>query len=201
MKMVLSFIATVFYSNILFAGTAISYPTGYGKIRFNATMAGRTTQMALAKSGLDEHYKNNISFFLPNGTNISPYSLILNKVSYIGYSSRTDVWGHTTGNKVIYITQPAFAENSRAVMTEIILHEADHHRYGSHSCGTSADIDDNGPFGTTAYDSLKKYHHSTTMSISEKSRAASLAISRALYNMCGNTLAYNRILSAYYYPY
>jgi hypothetical protein len=175
-------------------------PSGYGNITFGVDLCvskvAEKNQEAAALSGLQA---NNFSYHLPNGTLIQPYSEVLTFVANIGWDSSTSYWGRSFFNGAIYITQAAFNENSQAVLMAVTVHEADHSRYGPHTCGDGADIDDNGPYGAEAYNGLMDYYYSTTMDVNQKYRGASLALNRAIYNMCSNTDAYNRVLNAYLY--
>jgi hypothetical protein len=101
----------------------------------------------------------------------------------------------------IWINSIAFTGyggGAQPVLMEGILHEGDHHIYGPHTCGTSADQDDNGPYGVTSYYMVRLLRQSTNLDASQRNQVASNALSRAQNNICA-AAAKTRIQNAYFY--
>jgi hypothetical protein len=144
-------------------------------------------------------YHNNYGFYLPNGRVVHPYNEVIATVSTINPGTDApNVLAYT------YITPykgpicfDGYGAGTQAVLMEAVLHEGDHHIYGSHTCGGSADTDDNGPFGATSYYMLKLVHLSSTLNAAQRNQAASNALYRASANICQQA-AKDRIYNAYF---
>lgn len=177
-----------------------SRPSGHGTLRlgFNVSQANGDRLI----DALNRLRTDNIGFYLPNYQYIQPYQQVLSKVSLIYYGTSSQYIGYTnysSGRHPIFVYNGAYEYNSPMVLMEVILHESDHHRYGSHSCGSGADADDNGPYGVEAYYGLKLYWGSQSLDASQRNYAASWALGRAYDRMCGNGAAINRVFNAWAY--
>jgi len=202
----------VFILVILFS-LQVSAGMGPGPYYINSTYSGHgnirigngfdQTNKNIIIDALNNIYNNNFGFHLPNNSGwVDPYNEIIGYIRYIFDTTRDDVWGYTTGNGYMWMSYRLIIDGyygsfGIASIMQNILHEADHHRYGSHSCGSGADVDDNGPFGVAAYYLMKLYHNSPTLDENQRNQAASLGLGRAYNNMCGNQDALNRVLYAY----
>jgi hypothetical protein len=145
---------------------------------------------------LDRLRDNPLPFYLYNGRSINAYSEVANYVSTIHYSARTDVYGYTNGRGTIWVAQPTYDVGTPSAFMVNIVHEADHMRYGAHTCGEGADIDDNGTYGVDAYYSAKLFREATGLDGYMRYFASGNTVSIAYGNLCGNIEARNRVLNA-----
>jgi hypothetical protein len=80
-------------------------------------------------------------------------------------------------------------------MRSVMLHEADHHRFGAHTCGQRADQDDNGPFGVGAYYAALLSRQSTNLDASQREILVNFARAVTASQICG-AAAQNNLFNA-----
>jgi hypothetical protein len=121
--------------------------------------------------------------------------------SVVGYlwglhkgDDRPGAAGYTSFNNIAYINSSGI-NSPITYLASIIAHEADHHRYGYHSCGVGADIDDESTYGLHAY-TLSQLANHPNVSAWERYSAAANARYIAENRMCGNSVSRDKIINA-----
>jgi hypothetical protein len=134
------------------------------------------------------------------GVRISPYSHLISQINVINYVSTTNEFAaYTNFNHDINLSDTS-PWTSWPVMPILFLHEADHQRYGRHTCGPYADADHFGPYGAEIFYAAKLYYSSSAnLSPSERQLLFSAATSRIDSRLCGNESSRTLTRRALYY--
>jgi len=171
--------------------------SGHGNVWINGAFVADGRSVTI-KFALDRLSENQLPFYLYSGAHINGYAEVANFIDMLipGYRPGALAYTYAQGN--VWLTDELFNTLSPSAFMVTLVHEADHRRYGGHTCGEGADADDNGSYGVDAYYSAKLYRESTGMDGHMIHWAAANALEIANYRVCGNTVARDRILAAFY---
>jgi hypothetical protein len=164
--------------------------SGHGQIYIDSQVLAMC-HVSTTISTLNGIQSNNFPVTLPNFARIDPYREVLGYVRLISATTTSAGAANMTGTVWLNFN------NQIGFLMPTLLHEADHSRYGHHTCGAGADVDDLGPYGVDAYYSLQLYWNSQNMDPVQRAISASNATSIANYGFCGNLDARARIMAAY----
>lgn len=159
-------------------------PSGHGNITISLYFTD--DQRSRLIHALERIRTNPVEFYLPSGVLIRPYNHILALVTNIRLGDgRPNAIGYSTQDGRIYINPVAFDHPIEPHLMSLLLHEADHRRYGGHSCPDGVrDADDNGPFGVSIYYLLRLRNSNSDLQPFESQWAASAAMSNASHLIC-----------------
>jgi hypothetical protein len=129
---------------------------------------------------------------------IYPYNTTFDLIQHIAKAgplpgASGGVWAYTYLNGIAYFTDLGMNQ-APLNLSAILLHEADHHNVGRHTCGLYADTDDQGAYGSEAYflaRASRKEDYSWSLRASAQSRSSGIAN----FQMCGNAAARDRVLN------
>lgn len=162
--------------------------TGYGYIYASNSFPADKRDFLL--NTLNLMSRTNFGFLTsPNGPLINPYGHLtyyIGRVNYVAPRAGNYAYTFRGGDINIHDYSPW---HSQAVMAAIFLHEADHHRYGSHTCG-SGDTSIDSPTGAGILYGAKLYH-SGALSASERSFIYSDSGARISAFLCNNVTSMN----------
>lgn len=162
--------------------------TGYGYIYASNSFPGDKRDFLL--NTLNLMSRTNFNFLTsPRGPSINPYGHLTHYIRIVNYVpplAGNYAYTYRAGDINIHDNSPW---HSQAVMAAIFLHEADHHRYGSHTCG-SGDTTIDSPTGAGILYGAKLYHNGG-LSASERSFIYSDSASRITSFLCNNSTSMN----------
>ena len=152
----------IFSQNALAIALNFAIPSGYGNIRYSRNFPSDKASSLLETLGFMQSTNTNSYSFItsPTGVSVSPYTHLTTNIYLINYvGNRPGTYAYTTQYKDINLhdSSPWF---SRAVMASVLLHEADHQRYGSHTCG-AGDVNIDSTTGVGILYGAKIYYNST----------------------------------------
>jgi hypothetical protein len=170
-------------------------PSGHGNI--NIHLGFSSNEIARIRSELNGLASNNFSYYIPSGALITPYNEVLQFTSLYIPGGSAQLLGSTTsgsGRRPVKLYDLLFAQPA-VIMRTVMLHEADHHRFGAHTCGQGADLDDNGPFGVGAYYAALLSQRSTNLDASQREVLANFARAITVSQIC-SAAAQNNLFNA-----
>lgn len=177
------------------AAGPVTLPSGHGSIRIQVGFSN--SEIARIRSELDGLASNNFSYYIPSGVLITPYNEVLAFTSVYLSGGGAQLYGSTTsggGRSPVKLYDLLFAQPA-VIMRTVMLHEADHHRFGAHTCTTGSDLDDNGPFGVQAYYAALSSQRSTNLDASQREILANFARAVTASQVC-NPAAQNNLFNA-----